>query len=67
MLFTYYRTRFQIEFTFRDAKQHIGLNNCQARNQNKLYFYFNTSLTTVNLTKNKQKIQKLIYYGTRAA
>jgi len=108
----YYRTRFQIEFTFRDAKQHTGLNHCQARSENKLHFHFNSSLTAVNiakvthwmsvpkaqrgafsmadiktmyhnelllnrffdvfgikpnLTKNKQKIDELIYYGARAA
>ena len=51
MLLKYYRTRFQIEFTFRDAKQHTGLNHCQARTENKLYFHFNASLTTVNLAK----------------
>jgi hypothetical protein len=47
----YYQTRFQIEFTFRDAKQHTGLNHCQARSENKLYFHFNTALTTINLAK----------------
>jgi hypothetical protein len=47
----YYRSRFQIEFLYRDAKQHCGLNNCQARSQNKLYNHFNASLTAVNLAK----------------
>jgi hypothetical protein len=47
----YYRTRFQIEFTFRDAKQHTGLNHCQARNEKKLHFHFNTSLTAINIAK----------------
>ena len=28
-----YRTRFQIEFLYRDAKQHTGLTNCQARSR----------------------------------
>ena len=37
-----YRARFQIEFVFRDAKQHLGLNDCQARAQAKLNFHFNT-------------------------
>jgi hypothetical protein len=108
----YYRTRFQIEFTFRDAKQHTGLNHCQARNQNKLNTHFNMALTTINiakinnwihidkdkreafsmadvktihhnelllkkffnvfgispnLTKNKEKIDQLRYYGAKAA
>ena len=47
----YYRSRFQIEFLYRDAKQHAGLEDCQARSQKKLNFHFNTALTTVNLAK----------------
>ena len=47
----YYRSRFQIEFLYRDAKQHTGLNDCQARSENKLDFHFNATLTTVNLAK----------------
>ncbi|MGB0884750.1 MAG: transposase, partial [Flavobacteriales bacterium] len=111
-LLEYYQTRFQIEFTFRDAKQHTGLNHCQARSENKLHFHFNTSLTAINIAKithwmsiekdkrppfsmaniktlynnqlllervfsmfaikpnmkkNKEKIQKLLLYGTHAA
>ena len=47
----YYRTRFQIEFCFRDAKGFTGLTHCQARDVSKLSFNFNASLTTVNLAK----------------
>jgi hypothetical protein len=47
----YYRSRFQIEFLYRDAKQFTGLNSCQARSQNKLDFHFNASLTAINLAK----------------
>jgi len=43
--------RFQIEFLYRDAKQHTGLNTCQARDVNKLHFHFNSSLTAVNIAK----------------
>lgn len=46
-----YHTRFQIELGFRDAKQFAGLENAQARSENKLYFHFNTALTTVNVAK----------------
>lgn len=46
-----YKSRFQIEFLYRDAKQFTGLNHCEARSENKLKFHFNTSLTTVNLAK----------------
>lgn len=47
----YYRSRFQIEFLYRDAKQHTGLNDCQARSKSKLDFHFNAALTAVNLAK----------------
>lgn len=46
-----YKSRFQIEFLYRDAKQFTGLNDCQARSQNKLYFHFNASLTAVSIAK----------------
>ncbi|MFV0467614.1 MAG: hypothetical protein ACK5MK_01670 [Dysgonomonas sp.] len=46
-----YKTRFQIDFLYRDAKQHTALNNCQALSKNKLHFHFNMSLTAVNVTK----------------
>ena len=50
----YYQFRFQIEFIFRDAKQFMGLNDCQARDENKLDYHrqatlFNASLTAVNI------------------
>ena len=47
----YYRTRFQIEFCFRDAKSFTGLIQSQARDVSKLSFNFNASLTSVNLAK----------------
>ena len=47
----YYRTRFHIEFCFRDGKQFAGLNHCQARSKNKLDFAFNASLASVNVAK----------------
>ena len=46
-----YRSRFQIEFLFRDAKQFTGLDNCQARAKEKLHFHWNTSLSSINLAK----------------
>ena len=51
MIYKYYKARFQIEFLFRDAKQHTGLTHCQARSENKLYFHFNIALTAVNVAK----------------
>ena len=47
----YYRSRFQIEFLYRDAKQFTGLTNCQARSKGKLDFHFNATLTAINLAK----------------
>ncbi len=47
----YYRSRFQIEFLFRDAKQFTGLTSCQGRSKNKLDFHFNAALTAINLAK----------------
>jgi hypothetical protein len=46
-----YQMRFQIEFVYRDAKQHTSLTSCQARNKEKLDVHFNLSLTAVNLAK----------------
>lgn len=40
-IFRFYGALFQIEFAFRDAKQHLGLNDCQARAQAQLHFHFN--------------------------
>jgi len=47
----FYRTRFQIEFCFRDAKGFTGLTQSQARDVAELSFNFNASLTSVNLAK----------------
>ena len=47
----YYSARFQIEFLFRDAKQHTGLGDCQARDKKALDFHFNASLTAINIDK----------------
>ncbi|MGV8135435.1 MAG: transposase [Mangrovibacterium sp.] len=47
----YYHSRFRIEFLYRDGKQHTGLNDSQARSENKLHFQFNASLTSINIAK----------------
>lgn len=52
-VYRYYKARFQIEFLFRDAKQFTGLADCQARDQARLDFHFNASLTTLNLAKSE--------------
>ncbi|MDP2059169.1 MAG: transposase [Flavobacterium sp.] len=46
-----YRSRFQIEFLYRDGKQYTGLTDSQARSKNKLHFHFNASLTAINIAK----------------
>jgi hypothetical protein len=50
-IYRFYKARFQIEFLFRDAKQHVGLTNCQARSENKIHFHTNASLTAVGVAK----------------
>ncbi|MGH8848295.1 MAG: transposase [Polaromonas sp.] len=46
-----YQSRFQLEFLFRDGKQHTGLTECQARNKEALDFHFNASLATVSAAR----------------
>jgi len=47
----FYRARFQIEFLFRDAKQHTGLEHCQAWKEKAIKTHINASLTALNLLK----------------
>ena len=46
-----YQARFQLEFLFRDGKQHAGLTQCQARNKEAIDFHFNASLATVSAAR----------------
>ena len=50
-IFTYYKSRFQIEFLFRDAKQYTGLTHNQARSEAKMNFHANASLSAINIAK----------------
>ena len=50
-IFDIYRTRFQIEFLFRDAKEYMGLEHCQARSKEALNFCYNMSLASVNMAR----------------
>ncbi|GAB5521359.1 MAG: transposase [Rhodothermales bacterium] len=45
----YYRLRYQLEFVFRDAKQHVGLSQCQARDQHRIDFHLNAVVAAVNV------------------
>lgn len=47
----YYKSRFQIEFLYRDAKQHTGLQDTQSRHPKALEYHFNMSLTAVSVAK----------------
>lgn len=47
----FFRTRFQIEFGIRDAKQFTGLQSQQTRDKQRLDFAFNLSFTTLNICK----------------
>ncbi|MBX2901873.1 MAG: transposase [Cyclobacteriaceae bacterium] len=57
-----YEGRFQMEYIFRDAKQHSGLTDEQTRKQQRLNFHFNLSLTALNFAKAEMKI----YQTTRS-
>jgi len=50
-IYKYYRARFSIEILFRDAKQYTGLEHSQARDEIKMNYHFNISLTAVSLAK----------------
>jgi DDE superfamily endonuclease len=58
-LYKYYKSRFQIEFIFRDAKQFTGLCDCQSRQQQSLDFHFNASLAALNIAKLEQQKTQL--------
>jgi hypothetical protein len=48
-IYHYYSLRFAIEFLFGDAKSHLGLQHCQAREEDKLCFHFNFVFLVLNL------------------
>lgn len=56
-IYRYYTARFQIEFIFRDAKQHTGLTHCQARSKESLKFHFNMSLSLLNLARIEHQLE----------
>lgn len=55
------RTRFQIEFCYRDAKNYTGLMDCQARAPWKLDFAFNASFASLNIAKLMMKERGMDY------
>lgn len=50
-IWPWYKSRFQIEFLYRDAKQHTGLEDTQSRQKKALEYHFNMSLTAVSVAK----------------
>ena len=56
-----YRSRFQIEFCFRDAKQYTGLTHCRARHKNQLDFSYNASFASQNVAKVMMKENGMSY------
>jgi len=57
-IFCYYKARFQIEFIFRDAKQYVGLGDCQSRNKESLHFHFNACFAALNLVKIQDQLDR---------
>ena len=60
----YYKARFQIEFIFRDAKQHTGLADCQSLLAERRYTHLNASLTALNLLKLEDRLDKKTHSET---
>lgn len=54
----YYEKRYQIEFLFRDAKHHLGLEDCMSTNQEALAFHFNICMTALNFAKVDDKMNR---------
>ena len=52
----YYKARFQIEFVFREAKQHTGLSDCQARKKEQIAH----QVTALNVMKFENRREKNI-------
>lgn len=50
-IYEFYVSRFHIEFIFRDAKGFTGLDDCQSRDQRRMHYHFNASLTALNVAK----------------
>lgn len=56
-IYRYYTARFQIEFIYRDAKQHTGLTHCQSRDAERLGFHFNMSLAVLNIARIQHQLE----------
>ena len=74
-IFDIYRTRFQLEFVYREGKQFTGLTHCQARNK-AISFAFNAAMLErfnsmsakhANRRLNNTDFKELLFYGVRTA
>lgn len=57
-LIKYYKARFQIEFFFRDAKQYMGLTDCQSRRKEAIHTHINASCAALNALKLEDRKKK---------
>ena len=57
-IYLFYKSRFQIEFVFRDAKQYTGFSDCQARSKEALNFHFNANLSALNIAKVEHRLTR---------
>jgi IS4 transposase len=61
-----YSARFQLEFVFRDAKQHASLTTCQLRSKKGLENHWNASMLTVSLARAEQLLRVAALTGQPA-
>jgi hypothetical protein len=54
----YYQKRYQIEYLFRDSKNHLGLEDCMSTDEKVLSFHFNISMTALNFAKVDDKMNR---------
>ena len=54
-----YELRFQIEFLFRDAKQHTGLGHAQVLDSKGQEYFANASMSTLNILRLEQRLDTL--------
>lgn len=54
----YYEKRYQIEYLFRDAKHHLGLEDCMSTDEKALAFHFNICMTALNFAKVDDKMNR---------
>jgi hypothetical protein len=50
-VYFYYHLRFQIEFIYRETKQHLGLTHSQSMQEKRIGFHHNFALTMLSLAK----------------